>query len=184
MTSGVPQGSVLGPYIFAVVAGSFISSDSSSPLIKFADDFTFCFPIYKSNSNSHVNVQHLRLLQWSDQMSLPLNISKCKSLLISKSSHCTSITLENVVNVTRFKLLGVTFNAKCSWNDHIDNIVLHASRRLFPFRFIRQHVSKRQLKILYFSFVRSLLDYCAPLFVGLSKKCAKKLNNIQRRFHV
>ena len=63
VTSGVPQGSVLGPYIFAVVAGSFISSDNSCPLIKFADDFTFCFPIYECNNNSHVKVLHLRLLQ-------------------------------------------------------------------------------------------------------------------------
>jgi hypothetical protein len=183
VTSGVPQGSVLGPYIFAVVAGSFLSTDDSCPLVKFADDFTFCFPIYKGSSNSHVNAQHSRLLHWCKEMSLPLNISKCRSLLISFSSNCVSVQLDNVSNVNRLKLLGVTFNSKCSWNDHVDNIVLHASRRLFPLRFIRQSVNKSQLKTLYFSFVRSLLDYCSPLFVGMSKKCVKKLDRVQRRFH-
>jgi len=66
---------VLGPYVFAVVAGSFLSNDDSCPLIKFADDFTFCFPIYQNSSNAHVNIQHSRLLEWSEQVSLPLNIS-------------------------------------------------------------------------------------------------------------
>ena len=60
VSSGVPQGSVLRPYtcIFVVVAGSFLSNDDSCPLIEFADDFTFCFLIYKNSSNSHVNIQH------------------------------------------------------------------------------------------------------------------------------
>ena len=83
VSSGVPQGSVLGAYIFAVVAGSFVSNDDSCPLIKFTDDFIFCFPIYKNSNNSHVNIQHSRLIDWSEHVLLPLNISKCKSLFIS-----------------------------------------------------------------------------------------------------
>ena len=33
--------------------------------------------------------------------------------------------------VTRAKLLGVTINSKLSWNDHIENLVKSASRKLY-----------------------------------------------------
>ena len=137
-----------------------------------------CFPIYKSSNNSHVNIQHSRLLDWSEHVSLPLNISKCKSLLISSVNDCKGVDLlqvDNVANVKRLKLLDVTFNSKCSWNNHIDNIVLNASRRLFPLRFIRQHVNRSQLKTLYYSFVRSLFDYCAPFLLECQRNVLESL---------
>jgi len=64
VTSGVPQGSVLGPILFTMFVND-IPSIVSSPTLLFADD-TKMFRIVK-NSDDHTVLQHdLNLLyEWS-----------------------------------------------------------------------------------------------------------------------
>ena len=110
VTSGVPQGSVLGPYLFAVTTGSLAVNSSCCHLTKYADDTTLCFPIYKSTSNCHILYEHNHLLRWSSEMDLKINTVKCKSLLIPKTSNCEKISLPDVDNVDSLNILGVVFD--------------------------------------------------------------------------
>ena len=79
--SGVPQGSVLGPVLFAVALGSLQIDDNASMLSKFADDTNCVFPLYKNQANEHVQESHSQILQWSE---MSLNNKKLKTLIISK----------------------------------------------------------------------------------------------------
>ena len=82
VTSGVPQGSILGPFLFSVVVGSLTISNNDCRVIKYADDVTISIPIFKNRKNLHVSEIHETVVKWSSEYGLPLNTKKCKTLLI------------------------------------------------------------------------------------------------------
>ena len=183
VTSGVPQGSLVGPYLFSMVAGSFPVDYEYSTVIKYADDFTVCSMLLKDSQNVHLSRLHDSFLNWCFTHGLKVNVSKCKSLCISRSKRCKPVILPNVTFVNELRILGVIFNEKLSWSNHCDFVIRNASRRLYVMRVLRSVVSRNELISLYNAIVRSYLEYASPLFVGLTKEDSAKLQRIQKRFH-
>lgn len=184
VTSGIPQGSILGPFLYCVATSSFGFDSSLCHLTKYADDTTLCMPIYKSGGNNHIQHFHGALVDWSQEMDLQINLSKCKSLTILKRhSNSFAINIPGIQRVESLNILGVHFNSRATWADHIDHIVKNSSRRFFAIRVLRPILSNEELKTIYFSFIRSLLEYCAPLFIGLSSTDSYRLHRLQKRFH-
>ena len=184
ITSGVPQGSSLGPYLFAASVGEFtLTENCVSHLIKYADDFVICSPLFKNSQNLHVQESHNRLIQWTSATSLTVNIDKCKSLVISSALNCIPINVDGVGFIDKLKILGVYFNNKLSWKDHINSVVSSASKSLFLFRLLRKYFTKQELISVYFASIRSRFEYCAPLFLQLSRSDADCLQKLQNRFH-
>ena len=104
-------------------------------------------------------------------------------MTIKKSKSCPTPSIPNVENVDKLRILGVSFNSKWNADFHIVKIVAVASRRLYALRIIRNSLSKDQMTLVFNSLVRSLIEYCAPLFLGLSSKNSSKLDRLQKRFH-
>ena len=181
--SGVPQGSILGPYLFALVTGSFKLDNEDCKLVMYADDFSICAPIKRLTNNVHISEAHQHLLRWSTDNSLQMNLKKCHSIVIPKSQDCVPIPLSDVMIVKELKLLGVVFNSKGNWTRHVEKKISQASRNLYIIRVLKYSLSKEQLIMVYNSTIRSILEYASPLFVGLSKKNALKLESVQKRFH-
>jgi hypothetical protein len=186
VTSGVPQGSILGPFLYSFTTATFSPCDGNQcKMFKYADDTTLVFPLYKITGNSHVIREHSNLLRWSDVNDLKMNVRKCKAMIIRKPNIRMGVIdmPDDVVEAVHLNILGVMLNHKCTWSTHIDYIIKKCSRLLFAFRQIRGLFSAYNLKRLYFSLVLSVIDYCAPLYVGLSTTDANRLNRLQKRFH-
>ena len=58
-----------------------------------------------------------------------------------------------------------------------------ASQLLSFIRLLKSQVNQEEICTAFNSLVRSILEYCAPLFIGLSKCNANKLEKILSRFH-
>ncbi|KAL4104718.1 hypothetical protein QTP88_020000 [Uroleucon formosanum] len=76
-SSGVPQGAVLSPLLFALFVNSAVSVLHHAKLLIFADDMKIFFRI-KSISDCHLLQNDLqRLVAWGESLGLALNIAKC-----------------------------------------------------------------------------------------------------------
>ena len=126
VTSGVPQGSVLGPILFLLFVND-INDVVSSQLLPFADDHSIVHPI--CNEHDHIILQQdiQNIFQWTVLNKLPLNLSKCTVMHMTRSkspNFCSpyfmgTVRLEEVDN---FKLLGVTFSKDLSFDSQVGTV--------------------------------------------------------------
>ena len=115
--SAVPQGSVLGPFLFSMLAGSFVPSINDCKVVKYADDFTICVPLLRDSNNRHIYECHSHFLEWASSCDLIVNERKCKMMCIQKRLFCSPVPLPNVTLVSDLKLLGVTSDSKLRWTN-------------------------------------------------------------------
>ena len=87
---------------------------------------------------SNMQLAANQVQDWSKENLFQLNCDKTKEHVINYSrsnqnESFPSVYIEGkpISIVTRAKLLGVTINSKFSWNDHIENLVKSASRKLY-----------------------------------------------------
>ena len=76
VTSGIPQGSVLGPVLFLIYVND-IDTGITSRISKFADDTKLCKRVDKPELRLQLQEDINKLAEWSDRWMMPFNTSKC-----------------------------------------------------------------------------------------------------------
>ena len=137
VSSGVIQGSVLGPIFFTIYVNDIDHVIKSSTILKYADDVR----IYRSfNSDISSQSQNEILFQndinafsaWSLKWGLNFNLSTCCILHFGRSYKKSDykVFLSNMTEKILEKDLGVLFSVKLKFEKHIDAIVRKANRQL------------------------------------------------------
>ena len=189
VTSGVPQGSILGPLLFLVYINDmpeYVGQGSSIAL--FADDSKLYRPI---NSASHHLLQSdlSGLHNWSNDWGMTFNPSKCKVMHMSRKKVCSSASLQYHLNdkplesVTHISALGVIVSKDLSWANHIEDICTKANKTLGLIKRVcaRDVVDANTRKLLYCAVVRPKLEYASCVWSPYSAKQRKLIENVQRR---
>ena len=85
-------------------------------------------------------------------------------------------------NITSICDLGITYNIRISFREHIDTKVAKAYQRIYLI--FRGFVSKNTslLKQAYVTYVRPLLEYCTPVWSPYLIEDISKIENLQRYF--
>ena len=134
--SGVPQGTKLGPWLFLVLINHLNLSDTlNAQLWKYVDD-TMTSEVVAKGSDSNAQQLADRVAQWSSDNRVKLNSDKCKELRISFARTQPEfqpilVNGQELEVVKSGKLLGITVTSNLSWNEHVDDIVKKASKRLY-----------------------------------------------------
>ena len=134
VTSGVPQGSHLGPFLFLVFINDIALCIKHSEFLLYADDFKLFIRV-RSEEESQLLKQDLRrVFEWYRINGLNVNLDKSFYVVFSNRTagdyvyelDGNEITRRNVV-----KDLGVLFDVKLSFKDHIDYAVSKSFKKLY-----------------------------------------------------
>ena len=147
--SGVPQGSVLGPILFALVVDSLSPVCENSCMVKYADDVTILHCIRVASQDS-LQQEWDNLEEWSDSVGLCLNFEKsCVMNCVTKRSLLMSPIFSSdgsTINaVSSLRLLGVTFSSELSWNEHFSLIASKCFKRFYILRNLKRAKASNQL---------------------------------------
>lgn len=185
-TSGVPQGSILGPLLFNIFINGVTDIIDLSVLL-YADDMKIFSRIDSPHDCERLQRCVDRLVAWCSYNNLPLNVEKCKVMSYTLKSETQnynySIGDTMIGRVSVFKDLGVTFDSKLSFVQHISEVVQSSFRALgFIVRNTRDFSNSNTLKLLYYAFVRSKLEYASIVWSPFYAAHINALEQVQRRF--
>ena len=148
VTSGVPQGSILGPLLFVIFINDlpdFTVKGTETAL--YADDTKLHDTITSTNDCERLQQSLTNLDHWSVQNNIRFNPSKCKVLTISrkKSPITYDYTLGTVklIRVCNEKDLGVIASYELSWDLHINSIISKANKMLGVLKRTSTHASNK-----------------------------------------
>lgn len=182
VTSGVPQGSVLGPVLFLIYIND-IDDHVKSNILKFADDTKIIRPL-ETEHDIHLLQQDLQQLQqWSSDWQMQFNADKCKSIHFgyNNSRHVYTMDGQSLEQVTEEKDLGiiVTDNLKCG--RQVAEAAKKANRILGVINRSIIHKDKKIILQLYKSLVRPHLEYAIQAWNPHLQKDILLLEKVQRR---
>ena len=190
-TSGVPQGSVLGPLFFLLYINDLpLHLNQQTKDTLFADDSS----LHTSNKKISIINETLqdsldKTDDWCNKNSMVIHPDKTKSMIIAprqkqqlhKPVLNLSLGSSNIEQVNCHKLLGVTIDTCMTWNNHIENIMKKLSRNIFLLYKLKQFAQQKHLQLFFNAHILSHINYASTIWDGCSQDTLKKLNALHRR---
>jgi ribonuclease P/MRP protein subunit RPP40 len=188
VTSGVPQGSVLGPLLFVVYINDMPGILKNRTQL-FADDSKILAEVSTEEQIKGLQEDLDLISEWSSRWLLKLNTAKCKVMHIGCQNKKSEYRLNDPLTGFTSKLeitsserdLGIQVNDSLKFSEHIRNSAAKASSMLGMMR--RTFVYRNELmwKKLYTTYIRPHLEYAVQVWNPHLKGDIECLEKVQRR---
>ena len=184
VSSGVPQGSVLGPLLFLLYIND-LPEGIKSQVRLFADDTAVYLTVDCLDDSRALQQDLDKLQRWEAAWDMEFNPSKCQVLHITRSRRPTQsqyILHGQVLEATSSaRYLGVDISSDLSWNKHINRMSNTANKTL---GFLRRNIKTQHEGIketAYKTLVRPQLEYSSSVWCPFTKQNSDKIEKVQRR---
>ena len=185
VTSGVPQGTVLGPVLFLVYINDLPDYLNSSKLRLFADDSIIYRTIKSQNDCDSLQADLDAAARWESDWLMAFHPDKCTVLTVThkKNPLKHNYILHNHIlePVSSAKYLGVTLQSDLKWTKHTNNIISNANKSL---GFLKRNLKTSNTNIksqAYLSLVRPKLEYACSVWDPHTADQRNKIEMVQRR---
>lgn len=185
-TSGVPQGSNLGPLLFLTAVNNITEHLDSVKGLLFADDFKLFHIINSTEDCETLQKDFCNIANWCTTNSFNLNVSKCMcmSFTLNKNSNHYDYTYNNskIQRVENQKDLGVIFDVNLNFVNHITSKIENAQKVA---GFIARNTREFDIDIglhLFDSLVLPILEYGSVIWSPQYDVWITLLESVQRKF--
>ena len=191
---GLIQGSCLSCLLFIIYVNDFFMSTKLFSLA-FADDTN----IAVKDKNLKIltdtmNTELEKINNWYIANKLTLNFDKTSAILFSNSKNaqlsCPDVyfkfgssktKIERIKETESVRFLGVWLDTKLAFNDYHKKICNRLNFALYTMRKVKNFLSFESMKLLYYSFFHSHLEFSSTFLYASSTKNIKKIESLQKQ---
>ena len=166
ITTGVPQGSILGPLLFLIYINDFVNVSKIGDVFLFADDTNALYSGCNIENLIHdVNADLSLISRWCDINKLSINKNKTKAMIFgvhAKETVIHDIMIDGVKIefVTQCTFLGVEIDSKLTWKKHVQKLCTNISSVIGVIYRIRDKINTKTAWMIYDALIASQLNYC------------------------
>ena len=121
------------------------------------------------------------LFEWSKNNLLKSNADKCHLLLSTNDRVSMNLDGFKIDKSDTEKLLGVKFDKKLTFDDHISDICKKAGRKISALTRVTPYIGIAKKRILMNAFFTSQFSYCPPVWMCHSRTNNSKINRLHER---
>ena len=118
---------------------------------------------------------------WFSDNQMKLNTDKWDLLLNTQDQNFLKIENFNIKNSFPGKLLGITFNCKLKFSNHIEDICKNVTRKVNALSRIVSYIDISRRKILMNTFFRSQFNCCSLIWMCYNCSLNHKINRLHER---
>ena len=189
ITSGVPQGSILGPILFILYINDLSFEIENTIIDMYADDGTI-YSKHKELGKIELDLQlNLNAInKWCFLNNMAINAQKTKCMVLGSNFKLRNAKPINIVvnsvsieNVTSKKLLGITLDSTLSWKAQVNSVTKKVNSKIALLKRINYFLNDDMRKMFYNAYIVPLMDYCCSIW-GKTLKChIDKMTILQKR---
>ena len=141
ITTGVPQGSILGSLLFIIYINDFAQASKMFNFLIYADDTTLSSILNMFSDNTHdrnleslINEELVKINDWLKINKLSLNVVKSKFMIFQKKKkniQILNLKIDNINidQVKEFYFLGLIIDTNLNWKKNAEQISNACSKK-------------------------------------------------------